>query len=518
MEKQKVHKRYIIIGAGPAGLQLGYYFKKSNEDFVILEKNDVAGSYFKDYPRHRTLISINKVYTGLTEPNLNLRFDWNSLLSDDEDLLYKNYDKTYFPNADGMVKYLSDFAAKFELPIDYGTDVQKITNLDKFFIETGGDVDYTCDYLVVASGWVKPHIPNVPGIEHGDHYMTMSLDKSEYENKRVLILGKGNSAFETADDLIDVTAVTHISSPNSLNLAWNTHYVGHLRAVNNNFLDTYHLKSQNAILDADIKEIRKEGDAYAVDFIYNNQAGEEETLNYDKILLCTGFKFDNTIFDESCKPESAFNEKFPNQTCEFESTNVEGMYFAGTITHMRDFKKQASGFIHGFRYNAASLAKILMNKYEGRDFPTDIIDWTAEALTEKILDRININSSLWNQYGYLADVAIIKNDKVAYIDSLPKDFITDKLTSDSEEYFVVTMEFGNKNETTDHMSQTRVHRDDFENADKSVFIHPVIRFYVGNKMEQEFHIIEDLEAVWKEPIHIEPLKKFISSKKSVLEM
>ena len=41
----------------------------------------------------------------------------------------------------------------------------------------------------------------------------------------------------------------HVAGPSPLRLAWKTHYVGHLRAVNNNFLDTYQLKSQNAVLD-----------------------------------------------------------------------------------------------------------------------------------------------------------------------------------------------------------------------------------------------------------------------------
>jgi len=35
--KKIAHKDYIIIGAGPAGLQLGYFMKKNDLDFLILE-------------------------------------------------------------------------------------------------------------------------------------------------------------------------------------------------------------------------------------------------------------------------------------------------------------------------------------------------------------------------------------------------------------------------------------------------------------------------------------------------
>jgi len=41
-------------------------------------------------------------------------------------------------------------------------------------------------------------------------------------------------------------------------------YVGHLRALNNNLLDTYQLKSQNALLDGNIERIDRRGDRYIV--------------------------------------------------------------------------------------------------------------------------------------------------------------------------------------------------------------------------------------------------------------
>ncbi|TCI85718.1 NAD(P)-binding domain-containing protein [Tenacibaculum sp. M341] len=507
------HKDYIIIGAGPAGLQLGYFLKKYDLDFLIVEKNDVAGSYFKEYPRHRTLISINKVHTGFEDKNLDLRFDWNSLLCDKDELLFKEYSTEYFPNADLFVDYLNDFANAYELPIDYGVDIVNIKKEDKFLLSTSSGQQYTCNYLVVATGWAKPYIPEIPGIEYGDHYMTMSLNKKDYENKRVLIIGKGNSAFETADDLIASTATTHVCSENSLVMAWNSHYVGNLRAVNNNFLDTYQLKAQNAVLDAAINHIKKEGEQYRVNVTYNNNASEEEELVYDAIILCTGFRFDDAIFDESCKPELIIKDRFPNQESDYQSTNISQLYYAGTITHMRDYKKQASGFVHGFRYNASCLARILAYQNHNIPMPSTEVAWDIDALGDKFIDRINSNSSLWNQYGYLGDVAVIKEDKVFYYNSLPIDFIKEQFVEENDEYFVLTMEFGKKMEAGEHTSVNRVHRNDYENAKNSAFIHPIIRHYKDGKEMEEFHIIEDLEAVWKEPIHIEPLKKFIKEVK-----
>jgi flavin-dependent dehydrogenase len=35
----------IIIGAGPAGLQAAYFFKKYNINYLVIEKNELCGSF-----------------------------------------------------------------------------------------------------------------------------------------------------------------------------------------------------------------------------------------------------------------------------------------------------------------------------------------------------------------------------------------------------------------------------------------------------------------------------------------
>src|SRR6185312_15816779 len=100
--KENVHD-YLIIGAGPAGLQLGYFLQKAERDYLILEAGESPGTFFKKFPRHRTLISNNKVFTGVEDPEVNLRWDWNSLLCNNSQLLLKNYTRDYFPRADTFV-------------------------------------------------------------------------------------------------------------------------------------------------------------------------------------------------------------------------------------------------------------------------------------------------------------------------------------------------------------------------------------------------------------------------------
>ncbi|WP_414562062.1 MULTISPECIES: NAD(P)-binding domain-containing protein [unclassified Anabaena] len=501
---------YIVIGSGPAGLQMGYYLEQQQLSYLILEANEKPSSFFESFPRHRKLISINKVYTGYTNPEVNLRWDWNSLLSHNQGLLLKNYSERYFPYADDLVKYLADFATSFKLKIKYGVKVTKVSKRDNIFqvVDSEGNI-YICRYLIIATGLFKPYTPPIPGIENAENYVDVSIQPEDFKNQQVLILGKGNSAFETADNLVETAAKIHVASPNPLKMAWQTHYVGHLRAVNNNILDTYHLKSQNAILDATILDIKRQNDKFIVTVKYSHACNEVEQLTYDRVIVCTGFKFDASIFDETCQPKLAINERFPQQTSEWESSNVKDMYFIGTLMQMRDYKKHMSGFIHGFRYNIHALSKILAHKYHQEKLPYQEIDISPENLTDYIIQRINISSALWQQPGFLCDaIALNKNEQSArYYQDLPVNYVQERMMDSADEYLLITLEYGAE-KAVDPFNIERIARTDKERAELSQFLHPIIRHYRNSQLLQEHHIIEDLIGEWLEEEHIMPLLQF----------
>ena len=35
---------YAVIGAGPAGLQMGYYLQKAGRQYIIMERNNISGT------------------------------------------------------------------------------------------------------------------------------------------------------------------------------------------------------------------------------------------------------------------------------------------------------------------------------------------------------------------------------------------------------------------------------------------------------------------------------------------
>jgi thioredoxin reductase len=504
---------YLVIGAGPAGLQLGYYLEKANRNYLILEGGNKAGEFFSKFPRHKKLISINKVYTGYEDTEINLRWDWNSLLSDSEEMLFKNYSREYFPHTDDLIRYLGDFANQFNLNIKYNCQVVKIAKNDKFMvIDNNGNV-FSAARLIVATGFSKPYVPEISGIELAENYVDVSVDPEDFANQRVLIIGKGNSGFETADNLVATASLIHIASATPVEMAWKTKYVGHLRGINNNFLDTYQLKSQNVVLNANVEKIKFIDGKYIVTFAYTHADGEIENLAYDRVIVCTGFRFDDSIFDESCQPELTINNRFPNQTSEWESTNIKDLYFVGVLTHMRDYKKKQSGFIHGFRYNIRALHQILDYKYHNQQLPCQLIDCAAENITQTIIQRVNQSSGLWQQTGYLCDLVVISKDnkKARYYKDIPTDYVRDSDLGQEEHYYTITLEFGLDLifASPDPFAVKRIHKNDVEKAKLSPSLHPIIRCFCGNKMIAEHHVIEDIDSEWSEEVHTKPLLKFL---------
>ena len=96
---------------------------------VVVMPAIISGSFFSLYPRHRTLISLNKRHTGKPNKEFNLRHDWNSLLSDDETLKFTRYSKELFPDADTYLEYLKDYKEKLGLRVQFNTEISNIKQI-----------------------------------------------------------------------------------------------------------------------------------------------------------------------------------------------------------------------------------------------------------------------------------------------------------------------------------------------------------------------------------------------------
>lgn len=483
----------VILGAGPGGIQLAYYLQQASIDYVIVERTNTAGSFYSVYPRRRDLISFNRVNTLFEDPKIKLRFDWNSLLTDDYSFPFANFSRKLYPKADDLVKYLNAFVDHFKLNIRYQSNVSRIIRS-----ETGGyslnfsdhDDKLSCDKLVVASGFTNPYIPSIPGIELCTNYKDVSVSPDFFENKRILVVGKGNSAFEIADIALENCSLLHIASPNPITLAWKSRHPGHVRANHTRLLDSYQLKLLNGTLDCNILSISKNPKGELVVIVsYIHADGETEELIYDEVINCAGFSFDTSIFDDSCKPDTVLNGKLPAITPYWESVNNNNMFFAGTLMQTRDFKKSSSAFIGGFRYNVRTLSKKLVSDLNATKYPSIISGKeSAKDLSDRILYRCNTTSGLWAQFKYLCDVIIIQESSFSWYEELPLQSLHEGSFSEQELYIVLTFEWGEW--PGDVMSIER-----HPTADKAytnVFLHPILRLYSQECLLHTHHILEDL--------------------------
>ncbi len=499
---------YIIVGAGPAGLQMAFFLQKAGLDYVILESASKAGFFYKTFPKQRTLISINKKYNYFPEKTFNLRHDWNSLLSDNEQLSFTSYSEDLFPSADDLYQYLNDFAEFNELNIKYNTEITLIDkeNNGTFILKCKDGTQFQTETLLMATGARRQNMPSeIEGIEHTISYEDVSAHKEPYINKRIAILGGGNSAFETANHLADVAANVHVFIRSPLKMAYETHFVGNLRAKYTNMFDMYQLKSLHAILKPRIKKITKLENGnlqtqHEYDFADSKVPGTLNlTREYEYIINCTGFQYTNSsLFADHIKPKEFMEGKFFDLTETWESTNVKNLYFIGTLMQAID-RKASSGFIHGFRYNIRTLSNLLMEKNENKAYPSKTIALNPfNEFLKQLYERFSIGDAIFQLYGFLGDLLVLNDtkSKLEWFEDLPIGVIKNKIQT-GKHSLQLTLEFGFHHypgkSSMEFMGPSDPHA-----TDKSAFLHPVIRHFYQGQVD-EFHFGDSLLGRWDMP-------------------
>jgi thioredoxin reductase len=499
---------YVIVGAGPGGCQLAYFLHRDQRDYVVLESGEV-GQFFTRYPRHRSLISNNKVHTGFTDRDKNLRWDWNSLLSDELDVVFTHYTGDYFPKADVLVRYLRDFADRYELNIRTGVRLTGVSRDPRTGVFTVHDQDggaWRGRRLIMATGHNRPFTPDAPGIELAEQYADVSTDPADYADQRVIIVGKGNSGLETAQNLFQHAASLHVISPHPVRLAWTTHHVSDLRSVYTCALDSYQLKMQNTILDGRIESIERTDDGrLLLRFQYSHAHGQRWQLAADRVILCCGFRSDLSVFDASCRPQTCHEGRFPALTSAWESVNVPGLYFAGTIMQSRDYKRSFSGFIHGFRYNIRFLAAVFAERYHQQPITAEPVAAGPRELAALLISRAVSASSLFQMPAFLADVYLLDGGQPRLARDVPVEYALEMPGWRERPMLMMTLEYGHLPPGADPFNFER----DPNDGSTSQFIHPVLRLYRDGEVIDTHHVPEDLENEWDKEVYVAPLREVL---------
>ena len=465
---------HIIIGAGPAGLQMGSLLANN---YVILEKSDLICSFFHKFPRQRKLISINK--------GKDLRFDWNSFV--DDDVSFRDYTEELYPKVEDYLKYAEDYVKRKNLNIHFNRTLRSLEKRsDGLFYINGGE--YIGKNIFVGTG-LKPRPINInvhPSIKVFT-YENMPLDREIYRDKTVVIVGSGNAALETADFIAPVTKFTTINGRDLR--AYKTHYPGHARSVNFTSVDSFFLKAGSFNVYAPENSAKR----YTHTLEYRLLKEILETGNSDIIhkidiaIFCTGFYFENyplVSFIEHC-PTSGF----PITTKNYESIKTPGIFFIGATSQQRDYKKGTSAFIHGFRYNCQYIARYL----KGLDY--EILN--REDMIKMVFRQLNESSCLLHRFDYFCDL-IEKIDENTW--KYTKEIPYEKPTKDNQ--FTIRLGYTNPfpNDSFSPGSFTEP-----KDAHLAIFIHPLI-----NTKDKLFEIGEDVFNEFSDKLwHIKPFMLFL---------
>jgi putative flavoprotein involved in K+ transport len=179
-EREQLHT--IIIGAGQAGLSVGYHLARQGMPFLILEANERIGDVWRN--RWDSL----RLFTPA-------RFD--AL----DGMPFPAPPDT-FPTKDAMADYLEAYTARFQLPVRTGVRVTRLSRQgDRYVVEAGGR-QFEARHVVVAMATYQRR--RVPGFAPELDPSIAQLHSSDYRNLSqlrpggVLIVGAGNSGSEIA--------------------------------------------------------------------------------------------------------------------------------------------------------------------------------------------------------------------------------------------------------------------------------------------------------------------------------
>ena len=120
----------VVIGAGQAGLAMGYYLREAGEDFVVLDAYDRIGDCWRERYDSLRLFSLPR-YASL--PGLRIG---------GQDC----------PVRDEMADYLERYAVHHELPVRTGVRVTRLSRDDPGFVVETNDGTWRAAQVVVAAG------------------------------------------------------------------------------------------------------------------------------------------------------------------------------------------------------------------------------------------------------------------------------------------------------------------------------------------------------------------------------
>jgi putative flavoprotein involved in K+ transport len=175
-----------VIGAGQAGLAMGYFLRRQGRRFVILERAAEIAPAWRERWDSLTLFTPRR-YSAL--PGLPFPGDPDG-----------------YPTRDEVIVYLERYAEAFDLPIELDSEVKKLKLGDdgRFPVQLD-DRTITADQVVIATGpFQTPFVPKLAERLADDVFRRHAVGyrrPDEVPAGTVLVVGGGNTEFQIAQEL-----------------------------------------------------------------------------------------------------------------------------------------------------------------------------------------------------------------------------------------------------------------------------------------------------------------------------
>ncbi len=179
------HDDVVVVGGGQAGLAIGYQLAQQGREFTILEAAEQPATAWRERWDSLRLFTPAR-YNAL--PGLPFPGDPDS-----------------YPGRDDVVDYLTEYARRFDLAVQYGSRVRAISRSDGDYLVELEDRSYTASQVVIATGPFQ--VPFVPPIADELDPAVLQLHSTQYRTPGdipdgpVLVVGGGNTGFQIAAEL-----------------------------------------------------------------------------------------------------------------------------------------------------------------------------------------------------------------------------------------------------------------------------------------------------------------------------
>jgi putative flavoprotein involved in K+ transport len=183
-----------VIGAGQAGLAMGYFLADEGRQLRIFDAADSIGAVWRTRWDSLVLFTPRRYDSlpGLPFPG----------------------DPDGYPGRDEVISYLEHYASTFALPVELNCPVHSLATADRGFLLDLGTRTVEAKHVVVATGPFQ--VPNVPAFAADLASDVVQMHSTGYRRPSdvpvgtVVVVGGGNTGFQIANEL---------SATNSVHLA-----------------------------------------------------------------------------------------------------------------------------------------------------------------------------------------------------------------------------------------------------------------------------------------------------------